>query len=116
MQGTAAIRYETPTRASVDVDLRTDGIVVISDLWDPGWRAALDGTTCPIHRVDIALRGLRVPSGKHTIELTYDPSSVRLGFQIAAAGGLLLLLWSAGLVLTTTRVHLPPVRTLRGPP
>jgi len=104
IQGTAAIRYETPTRASLDVDLRTDGIVVISDLWDPGWRAELDGTACPIHRVDTALRGLRVPSGKHTIELTYDPSSVHLGFQMTAAGGLLLVLWSAGLVLTATRV------------
>jgi hypothetical protein len=104
MQGTAAIRYETPTRASLAVDLRTDGIVVISDLWDPGWRAELDGAACSIHRVDTALRGLRVPSGKHTIELTYAPSSVRLGFEMAAAAGLLLVLWSAGLVLTTIRV------------
>jgi len=103
MQGTASIRYESPTRASLDVDLRTDGIVVISDLWDPGWRADLDGTACAIDRVDTALRGLRVPSGKHTIELTYDPSSVRLGFQMTAAGGFLLALWSAALVLTTIR-------------
>jgi hypothetical protein len=105
-KGTVAIRYETPTRASLDVDLGTDGIVVISDLWDPGWRAELDGVGCPLHRVDTALRGLRVPSGKHRIELTYDPPSVRFGFQIAAAGGFLLLLWSAAIVLTTARARL----------
>jgi hypothetical protein len=116
MQGTAAIRYETPTRATLAVDLRTDGIVVISDLWDPGWQAELDGTACPIHRVDTALRGLRVPSGKHTIEFTYNPSSVRLGFQIAAAGVLLLLLWSATLFLTTARIHLLSVGMLRRAP
>lgn len=95
IEGTAAIHYESPTRATVIADLRTDGIVVISDLWDAGWQAELDGKACPIHRVDTALRGLRVPSGKHTIELTYAPASVRHGFQMTAAGGVLLLFWSA---------------------
>jgi uncharacterized membrane protein YfhO len=109
IQGTADIHYETPTQASLAVDLRSDGMVVISDLWDPGWRASLDGEDCPIHRVDTAIRGLRVPSGKHTIELTYDPFSVRLAFRITAACGLLLLLWSGWLVFTAAGV-LHPLR------
>jgi hypothetical protein len=104
MQGAAVIHYESPSRASLDVNLQTDGMVVISDLWDPGWQAKLNGTACPIDRVDTALRGIRVPAGKHAIELTYDPSSFRLGLKLTAAGGLLLVLWSVALVLKSTLV------------
>jgi uncharacterized membrane protein YfhO len=68
--------------------------VVISDMWDRGWRAELDGGACPIHRVDMALRGLRVPSGRHRIELFYDPQSLRLGFELSATAALIVLCWS----------------------
>lgn len=94
MQGTASIRYVSPTRSELDVDMQTAGLVVVSDLWDSGWRAELDGTACPIHRVDLALRGFQVPAGKHRIDCTYDPRSVRVGFYAAGAGCGLLLLWT----------------------
>jgi hypothetical protein len=93
MEGTATIRYESPTRAHLEADMRTDGMVVVSDMWDPDWYAQVDGTPCPIERVDVALRGIRVPAGKHSIEMTYDPPSVRRGFELAAAGALALLAW-----------------------
>ena len=94
MEGTASIRYLTPTRSELDVEMQTPGLVVVSDLWDPGWRAELDGAACPIYRVNLALRGFQVPSGKHRIVCTYDPRSVRVGFYAAAAGSGLLLLWT----------------------
>jgi hypothetical protein len=94
MEGTASVRYLTPTRSELDIDMQTPGLVVVSDLWNAGWRAELDGTACPIYRVDLALRGFQVPSGKHRIVCTYDPRSVRVGFYAAAAGCGLLLLWT----------------------
>jgi hypothetical protein len=96
IQGQTSVHYETPTRAEIDVDMQTAGLVVLADLWDAGWRAELDGTPCPVHRVDVALRGFEVPAGKHRLVCTYDPQSVRRGFQAAAVGGLLLLLWAIG--------------------
>jgi uncharacterized membrane protein YfhO len=74
--------------------MQTAGLVLLSDLWDAGWRAELDGAACPIHRVDVALRGFEVPAGKHRIVCIYDPQSVRTGFRAAAAGGLILLCWA----------------------
>jgi uncharacterized membrane protein YfhO len=68
-------------------------MVVVSDMWYPGWYAQVDGTPCPIERVDVALRGIRVSAGKHAIEMIYDPPSVRRGFELAAAGALALLAW-----------------------
>ena len=77
MQGTAAVRYETPTHAQLDVDMQTDGLVLLSDLWDAGWHAELDGAPCPTYRVDVALRGFQVPAGQHQIVCRYEPQSVR---------------------------------------
>ncbi len=94
MQGLASVRYPSPLRAEIDATMQTDGLVLVSDLWDSGWRAELDGEECPIYRVDTALRGFRVPAGKHHIVCKYEPLSVDAGFRAAAAGLCLLVLWA----------------------
>jgi uncharacterized membrane protein YfhO len=93
-QGKASVRYVAPTRAEIDVDMQTAGLVLLADLWDAGWRAELDGTQCPTYRVDVALRGYRVPAGKHRIVCLYDPQSLRTGIGAATVGGLILLCWA----------------------
>jgi hypothetical protein len=105
MQGQASVRYDTPTRTQLEVDMETPGLVLLSDLWDAGWRAQLDGAACPIYRVDVALRGFRVPAGKHRIVCTYDPDSVRTGFRAAATGGAILLLWSFWMACISLRTR-----------
>jgi hypothetical protein len=94
MQGKASVRYVAPTRAEIDVDMQTAGLVLLADLWDAGWRAELDGTQCPTYCVDVALRGYQVPAGKHRIVCTYDPQSLRTGIGAAIVGGLILLFWA----------------------
>jgi hypothetical protein len=106
MRGTASVRYETPTRTHLDIDMLTPGLVLLSDRWDPGWRAELDGAHCPIYRVDLALRGFRVPAGKHSIVCTYDPASITKGFVITAAGCAVFLLWWFWLILWRRRARL----------
>lgn len=104
MQGQASVRYESPTRAVLDVQMQTPGLVVLADSWNAGWHAKLDGTSCPIYRVDVSLRGFQVPAGKHQIVCTYDPPSVHVGFQAAAAGGVALVLWALWKVRAARRI------------
>jgi len=94
IHGEASVRYETPARAVIDADMQTAGLVLLSDMWDAGWRAELDGAACPVYRVDVALRGFKVPAGKHHIVCTYEPESVRTGFRAAAAAASILALWA----------------------
>jgi Bacterial membrane protein YfhO len=103
MKGTASVRYETPTRISLEVEMQTPGLVLLSNRWDPGWSARIDGFASPTYRVDYALRGFRVPAGKHTIESTYEPPSLRKGLAITAAGGAGLLFWAIWQLLTRRR-------------
>jgi hypothetical protein len=111
MQGTASVHYETPTRTRLEIDMQTPGLVLLSDSWDSGWRAELDGTACPIHRVDIALQGFQVPAGKHSIICVYDPDSVRQGLGLTGAGIAVLCLWSIGKGIANRRARLAATRT-----
>ena len=57
----------------MNVDTGSDGLLVLSEVYYPGWRATVNGAPVPIERVDGALRGVRVPRGHSRVELTYRP-------------------------------------------
>jgi len=92
-RGSARIVEESSTRVLASVDMQTPGLMVLSDRWDPGWKARLDGRPVPILRVDHALRGVEVPVGKATIEFRYQPASRTFGFRLAGLGLLLSVGW-----------------------
>lgn len=96
--GRAEVVRETPVRVELEADMHTAGVVILSDLWDAGWQARLDGHLVPIHRANVALRGVSVPAGRHRIELTYCPNSFVCGLWLACGSSLVCVLWTAGLV------------------
>jgi hypothetical protein len=92
-EGSVAITSEIPTRVTVSLKMRTAGLVVLSDLFHPGWKAYLNGKRAPILRTDHALRGVVVPAGMGTLEFQYQPASFRIGLVLAGCGALLLPGW-----------------------
>ena len=60
------------------------GLLVVSEIYESGWRAYVDGEEVEILPTDHALRGIPIPSGEHTVEMRYDPLSLRLGLWISA--------------------------------
>ena len=96
-EGEVAILHETPNRVELRADMRTEGVVILSDLWDAGWHAELDGKPTTVHRANITLRGVHVPQGNHSIVLSYWPASLRLGLQLSFAGLLFCLIWGGSL-------------------
>ncbi len=92
--GKAQITSETPTRITLSATMQTDGLVVLADNWDKGWRAYLDGLPTPILRANHTLRGVLVPAGTATVEFRYEPGSFTLGLKLAGLAAILLLGWS----------------------
>ena len=70
--------------------------LVISEVWHPGWRAAVDGRAAPLYQTDIALQGLWLEPGRHMIDLRYWPpgltaGSIATALTCVAVAGLLLI-------------------------
>jgi hypothetical protein len=99
MRGRVAIASEVPTHVTLDADMETPGLVVLSDLYDAGWRASRNSEPLPILRVNHAIRGMLVPAGPSRIELHYWPVGFTRGLRLAAVGLVILLAWTAGLAL-----------------
>jgi len=50
-------------------------LLVLHDIYYPGWRAIIDGTPTPIYRANILFRAIEMPKGKHTVRFEYAPFS-----------------------------------------
>lgn len=68
------------------------GILVVSDLMYPGWTATVDRRQAEAVTVNIALRGVVVPPGQHTVEWAYRPRWVPLANGCTIAGVLVVML------------------------
>lgn len=77
-----------------------EGLLVLSEVDFPGWRATLDGTQVPLHKANYALRAVAVPAGQHALRLEYRPAPFYAGVVIslvALAGSLVTLLRSGAM-------------------
>ena len=82
------LQGDDPTRVDLEVTLRSPGLVVLADVFYPGWRLEVDGQPVEILRVDRAMRGAIVPAGSHRLAYTYRPASVVAGAALSAVGAL----------------------------
>lgn len=80
------VKYEDN---GVELDVVTDkpGIVVLHDIFYPGWSVRVDGVEKPVLRANILFRGVEVPEGHHKVKFSFEPLSLA---NLAAAGTSLL--------------------------
>lgn len=93
-QSTAVVtlkKYE-PNELTYTVDSQKGGIVVFSEIYYPGWTATVDGAATSVGRVNYILRAINVKPGKHTVVLTFKPTSVKNTETAAYVAYLLLVL------------------------
>jgi hypothetical protein len=80
-----------PNGVEVDVSCESTCLLVLTDLYDPNWRATLDGAPVDVTPVNYLFRGVRVTPGRHRIVFEYRPLSFRIGAGITGAAVLLVL-------------------------
>ena len=81
-----------PNHLIYETSSEQGGVVVFSEIYYPGWKATIDGQPAEIGRANYILRAMDVPAGKHTIEMRFDPTSLKVTEGIAYGGLALLLL------------------------
>ncbi|MEK7543333.1 MAG: YfhO family protein [Patescibacteria group bacterium] len=89
--GVDIITY-TPNDVVMRTSSGTPKLLFLSDAFDPGWKATIDGQNVQIYRADYDFRSVFVPSGEHTIRMVYWPGSFVVGLWFAGFGVLLLAL------------------------
>ncbi len=86
--GADEIQLQTSTGAK--------GLLVLSEVYYPAWKAYVDGEPVPIRRADHLFRAVPVPAGEHDVELRYESSTLTAGIWISLlfslALGVLLVL------------------------
>jgi uncharacterized membrane protein YfhO len=52
-----------------------DTLLVLHDLYYPGWVVEIDGTAAPILRAGLLFRAVAVPAGSHRVTFRFEPFS-----------------------------------------
>ena len=78
-------RYE-PGHITIRAAMACDGLVVLSDTFYPGWKAAVDKRPAQIEEVDLTMRAVPVPKGTHEVQYTYRPLSTYAGAAFSVSG------------------------------
>ncbi|MDT7541207.1 MAG: hypothetical protein QOE33_1111 [Acidobacteriota bacterium] len=83
------VAYE-PSRVVVETNAQTPTLLVVSEMFYPGWEATVDGRAERIHLADFLLRAVPLPSGAHRIEMRYRAPQARNGLIVSVATLLML--------------------------
>ncbi len=73
----------TPNR--IVLEAAGPGLLVLSEVYDPDWRAAVDGRMVQIEPYEV-VRGVHLEGGAHRVVLTYWPRGLSAGIGLTAAG------------------------------
>ncbi len=73
---------------------RHDGLLVLSEVFYPGWKAYIDNQPVEIIPLDGLLRGIIVPDGEHDVFVKFKPDIlwVGLGLSIMTLAGIIIYL------------------------
>ena len=90
-----------PNHLIYESNTNNGGFVVFSEnYYEHGWQAYIDGSPTDHIRVNYVLRGMQVPTGKHTIEFKFEPNVIKTGSNIALGSSMIVgILFILGLFL-----------------
>ena len=87
------VAYPNPQRTELDATLESPGLVILADVYYPGWELRIDGNPAPIYQVNRMMRAAAVPAGQHRLVYSYSPRSFQFGCVLSLVGlGILVLL------------------------
>lgn len=100
---TATIKMVKATTESYEYEVNATGnnLMFMSDIYYPaGWKAYIDGVETEIYKTDYLFRSIVVPSGKHKVEIKFQPETYYKGKTITLVSnivvGLVLIVGLAG--------------------
>jgi hypothetical protein len=89
--GHVEVRHYRPDHVEMTTAAPGRRLLVLTDLFYPGWIAEVDGQPVPIRLANFAFRAVTVPAGTHTVRFVYRPRSVYWGAAVSTVALLVLV-------------------------
>jgi hypothetical protein len=71
--GSARLLRYANTEVVVEVEAPSGGILLLNDVWQPWWRADIDGAEAEILKADVIFRAVVCPRGRHVVRFSFHP-------------------------------------------
>jgi hypothetical protein len=78
-----SVTLDGPNRVLVRASLAKSGLLVLNEVYYPGWQVRVNGQKAPLVRVNAIFRGVPLSPGQHTVEFVYAPASFVYGVAIS---------------------------------
>lgn len=91
---TAAVVGRTANSITMQATTVEPRLLVLSDTYYPGWQATIDAKPAEILETNVALRGVVVPAGTHTIVMQFRPWTFYVGISLSLLTALVVLSWA----------------------
>jgi hypothetical protein len=101
--GAVAIKLYEPNRVKIWAEVREPSVLVLSDVYYPGWEARVNGVETPLMRGNFIMRAVPLLPGRHEIAFEFRSASLRWGAGIS----LFSIIGLAALGLFTAARRLP---------
>ncbi len=76
---------EVANSVSLNASTTHDGVLFVSQTYDRGWKAYVDGIETPIYRANYVFQAIPLEEGRHSIYLLYTPLSFTIGKWVSLA-------------------------------
>ncbi|MBI5613386.1 YfhO family protein [Candidatus Gottesmanbacteria bacterium] len=90
-EGVAKLREYKENDMTFDIDTKTPKLFYLSDTYDPGWKAYIDGHEAKIYRANYNYRAVLVPAGVSVLHFEYVPKNFIYGVYASFAGVVCIL-------------------------
>jgi hypothetical protein len=84
--GAATITSYDANRVAVKTSARSECLLVLSENWQPDYRATIDGKPAEVMHAYHTFRAVKVPAGEHEVIFRYDSPYYRFGGLLTLAG------------------------------
>ncbi len=110
----ASVVLSSADRMRIRTATDAPGLLVLSEIYYPAWKAYVDDQPAPLLVTDHVLRAVPVPAGEHLVELRYESAALRVGVFISIVFYVLLV--AVGLAAVLRRYRAPPPLSVESVP
>ena len=90
-----------PNKVEIEINITIPAMLVMTDVFHPGWTATDNGRPVTIHRVNHIQRGIWLEKGAHNIRMSFLPECIIIGRWFSLGGlGICIFLLSFSAIRT----------------